>query len=236
MYMKKAKTSATLYAALLTLTLALSGCGGSSSAPAAGSDSSQSATESTENAAPLTGAELLMQSTLLIPGDSIPIRFKTDEFTYSYSKDLSYTVSDEGVASVSYDRHCESYVVTANAPGTAQISGSLEGKGGSLDVTVVEVDSASGVTLTPDVSEIDLTGGAASVSLTLEGQAPGRYVARYYTSPMLMLSIDGSLDGQTLNLTISDIISYGDGYLTVLFTDEAGTSVLAAAKVDVKVS
>lgn len=229
------KTRLVCCAALLGFVLAAAGCGGSASSSSSSAGTSQAAAETGQVKEPLTGADLLMQSTLLLPGDSVPIRFKTEDFTYSYAKDLRYDVSDPDVAVISYDKNCESFVVTAKAPGTAAIIGNLNGTGGSLDITVAEVDSASGVTLTPSEAAIDLGSGKASVSLALEGQVPEHYVAKYYASPMLMIAVDGAWDGQTLNLTVSEAISYGDGYLTVLVTDKDAATVLASARIDIKV-
>ncbi len=197
----------------------------------------------TESPAGETGEAVAIYDTdRLLPGDQTQLRFQSGSLVMTASPgELVWTSSDEAVATVD-----EQGILTAQGVGTAQITGQYNGTSASFQVHVVEVNTAYGATIEPDVDSIAMASSAlgsdpsTSVNFTLGGNVPDRYTVYAYVSPEIFMGLSGEWSGGTypvVTLKLTSSIYTGEGTVTVLLMPEDEPyNIIAATKVKVTIS
>ncbi len=171
----------------------------------------------------------------LLVGDNIMPRIECGTWILEgASKGIKWSSTDASV--VDFDNG----VLQAKGAGTCTITAEYNGMFDSMDVSVYEVDSDSGIQLVPDTEELELEsgGGAKTVKIGYQAENSMQTTSLAYYSSELSLVLAWSGDtASTMGLDAKDLYSGADdGYITVLTFDQNDLEhLVAATKIHVKI-
>lgn len=89
-----------------------------------------------------SAGELLVDSTVLLLGDTTPIRYFDGKNTYAYTDDISY-YSEPNTVLIETDANHFRYYITGNSKGKSTVIGSKEGKELKKDIYVLDSKTAT---------------------------------------------------------------------------------------------
>lgn len=179
------------------------------------------------------------RTSVLLIGDTTELWLSDGSFIlFAGSTNIKWVSSNEAIAKISSQG-----IVTGISPGVVELSGVYEGKKSKAwQMTIVQEDKKSGVTVSVDYEKISLGVGASdTVMLTLHGTVADKIGAMCYTSSGLDMSFSwgGVVDGNIipLNFINSWTTTVDEGDITVLFYEEdKPETIIAKTIIHVKVN
>ncbi len=172
--------------------------------------------------------KLLVDSTVMLVGDTMTVRFFDGKNTYAISDDLTYYSQPNTVLISEDNSHYRNYIV-ATSPGRTTVIGEMNGLELTKDIYVHRQDEATN-NIICDTSEIVFGvtksgAGAVNITLNVEGWDEDNLEARFYTNAGpsfkgdLWITAEGEWNNSTLKATITNYLSSEtEGELVVVVT------------------
>ena len=173
---------------------------------------------------------LLVDSTVLLLGDTTPIRYFDGKNTYAYSDDISY-YSEPNTVLIETDANHFRYYITGNSKGKSTVIGSREGKELKKDIYVLDSKTATNSVLCDTekiVFGVTASGaGAANIQVTVEGKEGKDLEARIYSNVgrdktgNVWVTATGKWENNVLHATLTNYLSPDkSGEIVVVITEK----------------
>ena len=173
---------------------------------------------------------LLVDSTVLLLGDTTPIRYFDGKNTYAYSDDISY-YSEPNTVLIETDANHFRYYITGNSKGKSTVIGSREGKELKKDIYVLDSKTATNSVLCDTekiVFGVTASGaGAANIQVTVEGKEGKDLEARIYSNVgrdktgNVWVTATGKWEDNVLHATLTNYLSPDkSGEIVVVITEK----------------
>ena len=226
-----------LVAVTVFLAIALKmGAGKSPIVPDPASDSSAESVYDSDTQSP----GLLVDSSVILLGDTVPIRYFDGENTYAYIESLSY-YSDPNTVQIDPDANHYRYYITATSKGKTTVIGTKDGKELKKDIYVVDAEDATNSVLCDTekiVFGVTASGaGAANIKITVEGKKGKDIEARIYSNVgsdktgNVWVTATGKWEDNVLNATLTNYLSPDKkGEIVVVITEKGDPSKLVGLK------
>ena len=171
-----------------------------------------------------------MDSTVLLLGDTTPIRYFDGKNTYAYSDDISY-YSEPNTVLIETDANHFRYYITGNSKGKSTVIGSREGKELKKDIYVLDSKTATNSVLCDTekiVFGVTASGaGAANIQVTVEGKEGKDLEARIYSNVgrdktgNVWVTATGKWEDNVLHATLTNYLSPDkSGEIVVVITEK----------------
>ena len=174
--------------------------------------------------------KLLLDSTVILLGDTEPIRFFDGENAYAYHSDLSY-YSEPNTVEILTDSNEYRYYIVPNSAGKTTVTGRMGNLELSKDIYVLDVETATNDVICDTdrivFSVTDQGAGTVSFKLTVAGKSGDEMEARIYTdtgtefNENIGVTAEAEWDDNVLTATVTNYLSVDKkGELVVVITEK----------------
>lgn len=185
--------------------------------------------KSSDSAGP-ADPKLLLDSTVILLGDTEPIRFFDGENVYAYHSELSYYSEPNTVEILTDGNEYRNYIVP-NSTGRTTVTGRMGDLELSKDIYVLDIEDATNDVICDTdrivFSVTDSGAGSVDITLTVAGKSGDEMEARIYTdtgtefNENIGVTAEAEWDDNVLTATVTNYLSVDKkGELVVVITEK----------------